>query len=152
FRIRRKNDVSGPARDSARRQRDRISNGLISATAPIKHPSQHGRVQVGIVINANFSLSVIQTVKTSCILSNSSMPGYGQRKNQRVQPRIIKSFSDITASRENDAPLVRGNCGELGGNGLALLLSHSPSEHDHISNFPLQLIRKNVEVFVSFCQ
>ena len=96
--------------------------------------SQHGHVQVGVVVDANFALSVIETVKPSRILRNRSMRGHRQRQKQCVQPRIIESLADVTASRENDSSFFRGNRGELGGHGFSLFLSHAASQHDDVAN------------------
>src|SRR4029453_8959135 len=96
--------------------------------------------QFGVIVEANFALSVIEAVKPSRILRNRSMPGYRLRQKQRVQPRIIESFADVTASRENDPPFFRGARCQLGGHGFALFLSHSASEHDHLTNSSLQSI------------
>src|SRR5205085_11388205 len=49
-----------------------------------------------------------------------------------------------------DPAFVRRNCGDLSGSGCALFLSHTASQHDHVTNSSLQLIGKIVEMFISF--
>src|SRR5262249_59042043 len=53
--------------------------------------------------------------------------------------------------RENDPTFFPGNRCQLSGHGFALFLSHSASQHDHVTN-SLQSIGEAVEMFVSFCK
>ena len=114
LRVGRQRNVCRPSRNRAGRNDDRVAYGLISATAPIEHSRQQRHVEVGIVIDPDLALSVIQAMQATGILGNCPTPRHWQRKKQRIQPGIIKPLSDISAGRQQYSLFIIRECSPVG--------------------------------------
>ena len=74
FWINGKRNVGRPTRQSAPGQQDRVTERFISAAAFVEHPGQHGNIQIRVVIDAHFTLALVEAVKSPHILGNCSPP------------------------------------------------------------------------------
>lgn len=60
------------------------------------HALEHRNMQVHIIINLDKLLIRMEPMKTAGILLQGSLPGNRHGQKQRIQPRIIEAFPNIT--------------------------------------------------------
>ena len=70
------------------------------------HPLQGGNMDIHIIIDASFLLSFIISMETSGILCQCTFPRYGHRQKQGVQPRRVKSLSNILSGGNDHHVLI----------------------------------------------
>ena len=145
-------DLGRPAGHGAGRQQNRIAHRLVAAAATIEHPRQHRHVQVGVVVDADLALAIVQAVQAADVLRNRPAPRNGQREKQGIQPRIVEPFADVSPRGEQDPLLVLGNGGQAGGDAAGLLGPRAAAEHDQVANARRQSSGQVVEMFVALGQ
>ena len=121
LRIHRQRDLRRPAGHGAGRQQDRVAHRLVAAAAAVEHPGQHRHVQIGIVIDADLALAVVQPVQAAHILGDGAPPRNGQRQKQRVEPRVVEAFANVFARGQQHALFVFGDGRQAGGDAAGLL-------------------------------
>ncbi len=147
--ISRQRHVCRPARNGARGEDNRVTDGLVAAATAIEHSRQHRHVQVGVVVDPYLTLAVERrcSLPTYCAI----VPRHetGSVKNS-VSKRIVEPLSDVFASRQDDAPFFpRDGCQPLG-LCAPLLLSHSPSQDHDVRNACGKHTLETIEVLVAF--
>jgi hypothetical protein len=75
-------------------------------------------LEVGIIVNADLSLPVVEAVESTNILGDCAAPGDGKGKKERVQARVVESFANVATCSENDAGLASGDFVEASHGGL----------------------------------
>ena len=91
-------------------------------------------------------------MQSADVLRNGAPPRHRQRQEQRVQPRVVEPFTDVLASREDDAALTRRNGRHSFAHDLPLLLAHSAAEHHNVKHIPGEPGLESVEVLVALRQ
>jgi hypothetical protein len=80
FWVDRKRYLGRPAGYGACWQEDYVSDRLVSPATTVEHPRTHRHVEVCIVVNADFTFPVMQSMQSTGILHNGPAPG--DRKGQ----------------------------------------------------------------------
>jgi hypothetical protein len=91
-------------------------------------------------------------MKPAGVLRDRSPPGDRKRQKQRVQTRIVESFANVLASREDDSPFVARDSCETFTDRLPLLLAHASAQHDNMIDARRQLVFEAIEVLISLRQ
>ncbi|EXI75343.1 MAG: hypothetical protein AW07_01244 [Candidatus Accumulibacter sp. SK-11] len=74
FRFDRKRHLGRPAGHRAGRQQNGVPDRFVALAAPVEHPRQHRHIEVGVVVDADLPLAVVQAMQTAGILGNRSSP------------------------------------------------------------------------------
>ena len=85
---------------------DLISQLRIAFHAFMIHPLQGRNMDIHIIVDTNFLLSLIISMKSSSILGQCAFPRYGHRKKQGVQPWGVKSLSNILSGGNDHHILI----------------------------------------------
>ncbi|HEV7242298.1 MAG TPA: hypothetical protein VGQ36_23915 [Thermoanaerobaculia bacterium] len=85
-------------------------------------------------------------------MSDRPSPRHRKCEHERVQPRIVESFADVLACRQQDALLIRRDGFQLVGESLALLLPHSAPKNEQMANASRKVTREAIEVVVALGQ
>jgi hypothetical protein len=48
----------------------------------------------------------METVQTAGVLDQRELPRHRERKEQRIEPRIVESFADVSTGGENDPQII----------------------------------------------
>ena len=88
-------------------------------------------------------------MQATSVLGDGPSPRDRKRKKQRVQPRIVESFSYVFAGCQNHpGVLARDGCEPIG-DGLPLLLAHPRSQDDEVTDTCREPSLEAVEVIVA---
>jgi len=82
-----------------------IAKRPISKSPLCSHARQNRDQLVDIVDDQNLGLSGVLAVEATYILSQRTLPGYGHREEERVEPWIIKTLTEISPC-SNDKPFL----------------------------------------------
>jgi hypothetical protein len=134
-----KRNVRGPAWHRTGRQYDRVADGFIASAAPIEHPRQHRHIQICIVVDADFAFAVEEPVQPPRVLRDRPAPRHREREHQRVEPRVVESFADVLAGRQQNAFLIARNRDQSFRNSRA-------SKNQRMANAFRQKVRQAIEV------
>jgi len=88
-------------------------------------------------------------VQSTRVLGDGSSPRNWKSQEQCVQARIVESFSDVLAGRQDDSWLVARNRGEPFGDCLPLLFAHARSQNHQVTDARREQAFKSVDVVVS---
>ncbi len=127
-------DVCRPSWNGAGRQENRVAHGFITSTTPIEHSRQHGRIEVGIIVDPNLALPIIEPVQATNVLSNCPMPRHWQREEQRIESGIIKSLANISAGRQQYSLFVNGDIRQSAVDRPDFLPAHAATQHDQVTD------------------
>ena len=111
-----------------------------------------GTAAVHIIINDDFPFVVMQTMQPANILLQRATPRNRHGEKKRVQTRIVKTFADVTASRQQDSFFAIGNRSQLFGDTAALFCTHAAFQHDDMFDQPSQSRGKFVHLAGAFGQ
>src|SRR5439155_22021562 len=89
------------SRHGAGGQQDCVAERLVSATASVEHPRQHGNVQIRVVINPHFAFAFVEAMQSAHILSDRSPPRNRQREEQSIETRVVESLADESSRGQN---------------------------------------------------
>ena len=83
------------------------------------------------------------------ILGDGPPPRDGKRQEQRVQARIVESFSYVLAGRQDDPRFIARNAPKPIGDGLPLLLAQPGSQDHKMTHVPGEPALESIEMVVS---
>ena len=83
----------------------RVAKRTISPLPLRSHARQHRHQLVDVVNDQNLSLSGVLAMEATYILSQRTFPGYGHSEEERVEPWIIKTLTEIPP-RSKDKPFL----------------------------------------------
>jgi hypothetical protein len=105
-RVDRQPDVGRPSRHGAGRREDRVAHRFVPPATPVEHFCKHPDVEIGIVVDPDLALAVVQAMQAADILCNGSPPRHRQREKECIKPRVVKTFSDVSPGRQPNALLI----------------------------------------------
>ena len=88
----------------------------------------------------------VQAVQAAHILCDGSSPRHWKREEQRVQPRLVETFSDVTASGQQHTRLVVRHLCQGGHCGSDLLSAQAAPEGDYVRDGGRQMRRQDLQV------
>ncbi len=80
------------------------------------------------------------------VLLQGSAPRDGHGEEQRIQPRVVKAFSDVpTCSKDHSWQVIRDGI-DLGRKRITLLLSHTAFHHKNVRHSWYELLKQELQV------
>ncbi len=92
----------------------------------------------------------MQPVQASRILSKGSLPRYREGQEERVQPGVIKAFSQIAARCQNNTLVAIRDLAELIHERSPLSFAESALELNYVPHQRDKLAGQSIKVFCSF--
>lgn len=86
------------------------------------------------------------------VLRNGAAPRDGQRQEQRVQARVVKTLADVLARGQDDPGLIPRNRGQAIAERLSVLLALARAQHDQMANALDELVLQAVEMIVALSE
>jgi hypothetical protein len=71
--------------------------GRVALQSALVHTGQHGLTNIGVIVNLDNSLSVVEAVQTAYVLLEGPFPGDWHRQEKCIEPCIVKTFADIAS-------------------------------------------------------
>ena len=86
------------------------------------------------------------------VLRDGAAPRDGQRQEERIQSRVVKSLAHVLARCQDDSDLVPRNGRQPLAERLSLLLAHARAQHDQMANALDEFSLQAVEMVVALCE
>ncbi len=111
------------------------------------HSQKLGYIGVDIVVHPDFQLSRMFPVNPSRILYNRSLPGKRHGKEERIESRIVETFTKVTARCRDKAYFIIGYCCKPLHCFTPFFGRQPAAEYDEMLYIASQLIRKYIQMF-----
>ncbi len=109
---------------------DCISQRFVSSQPLIEHSGEHWNRVIDVVIDLDHFLTVMQPVQPADVLLQGSPPRDRHREKERVQTRVVETFSDVAACG-NHYSRAGFRRGKFLHHLSTLLRSHSALQYEH---------------------
>jgi len=102
------------------------------------HAHEHGNAAVNVIVHTDFLLALVSPVQPASVLLESPAPGDWHGKEERIQPGVVETLSDISSCGEDHAGLFRRDLPDAFLCRAALAPAHSPAEDNDVLDLPTQ--------------
>src|SRR5215211_7033439 len=92
----------------------------------------------------------MKPVQPTDVLLQGSAPRDGHSEKQRIQPRIVKAFSNVTPRGKDHSWMAIRDGPDLRGKRITLLLAHSAFHHKNIRHSSHELLKQELQVVRTF--
>src|SRR5204862_6494796 len=120
--------------------------GTVAAQAFLEHPGEDGDVAVDVVVDADLYLPRMQAMEATRILHQRALPRDRHREKERVEPRVVESFTDVAAGRDEQPRFSVWDGRECCCCGASLGRSHPAAEDDDVAGGAQQAGRKELKM------
>ena len=104
-------DIDRPAGQGAGRQQDGVADRLVAGAALVEHAGKHRDIEVGVIVDADLALAIVEAMEAAGILGDDAAPGDRHGEEQGVEPRVVETFADEFAGGDHDARFIfRNGC------------------------------------------
>lgn len=143
-------DLDGPAGEGAGGEKDGVADGFVASAAAVEHAGEHRDVEVGVVVNLDHLLAMVETMESAGVLRDGPAPGDGHGEEEGVEAGVIETFADEFSGGDDDTRFIFGDVGELFEGGAEGLFSKTAFEGDDVLNFIFEQIGQELDVLGSF--
>ena len=116
---------------------DGIAERRVACQSLFVRPSQHRYEHIRVVVDLDLLLILMESMETTDVLLQSSSPGNRHRKKERVEARIIETFTKVTSRRKNDTRFIEGNGSQGFGQLLSLSCAHPAFQNEDVRTCPM---------------